>query len=150
MPLLCLLIRTFFFSSKLILFPVPDTRMVATSSVPPVGGGTWQERGVLGRSGDWGNRINWPQPKSGRENGKNWVRWGSKSRSQKTSSQKKENNNQRFRAGAKRRNSKPRKLWMSYGQGLKFRGERFKGWSKSKITESKVRLQWASRGRVGK
>lgn len=27
------------------LFPVPDTRTVATSSVPPAGGGTWPREG---------------------------------------------------------------------------------------------------------
>lgn len=43
------------------LFPVPDTRTVATSSVPPAGGGTWRREGALRRRRSLRPRIYWLQ-----------------------------------------------------------------------------------------
>lgn len=63
------------------LFPVAETRIVATSSVPPAGGGTWPREGSSGEEEEIGGKESTGlNPRMGGQNEGTELDGGSKGR----------------------------------------------------------------------
>lgn len=121
------------------LFPVPDTRTVATSSVPPAGGGTWPREGSSEEEEEEEteaqNLLLVANPRMGGSKERTESDGSSKGRATKQVARRKGNNSQRLRSGTKRRKVREimDELWP--GIEVRFRGDRFKGLDKSKTTK---------------
>lgn len=93
-------------------FPVPNTRTVATSSVPPAGGGTWPREGSSEEEEETEaqNLLLVANPRMGGWKGRTESDGSSHGRTTKQVARRKGNNSQRLRSGTKRRDARSGRL----------------------------------------